>query len=218
MSKKKTIEEINSLRPADCVLAAICFKETEKGKTIIECVCECWNLKKVTVSNFLRGHAKSCGCKKGELIANKKIKYSGNISEVYSAYMAMIRRCYNVADKYYPNYGGRGVRVCDEWLNDYMAFLTWSKNNGWRKGLEIDKDTVGDGLLYSPTTCRWVTKTENNFQRKDTRMIMYKGEKLSVSEISRRSGVNKSTLTYRLNSGWSEERLYLPTNKNAIAV
>jgi len=213
---KLSIYNINNKKPKDSFLTAISLVK-RNFITYVICKCECGLVKEFIAFAVAKGHSKSCGCKKGEIITKKKTKYKNNIKEIYYAYCSMKRRCYVVSDKYYKNYGGIGVRVCDEWLNNYVSFLNWSKNNGWKKGLEIDKDIVGDGKLYSPTTCVWVTKKENNFRRKDTRMVLYNGEELSISEISRRSGLNYRTLVYRINSGWSNEKLFCIPNPKLTA-
>lgn len=86
----------------------------------------------------------------------------GNYHPVYRAYHHMLERCYKPNTKHYDKYGGKGVTVCDEWKNDYLAFKKWSLDNGWEKGLEIDKDILSKGLkTYSPSTCKWVTHKEN---------------------------------------------------------
>lgn len=73
----------------------------------------------------------------------------------------MIERCYDPYSLSYDNYGGRGVTVCDEWIEDKQEFIDWAIANGWKNELELDKDILGDGLLYSPTTCCWVTREVN---------------------------------------------------------
>lgn len=209
MGQKLTIENINKRKPENSFLTAVSIIK-RNWKTYVICECICGSRDEFFAFDVANGTSKSCGCKKGELITSKITKYPGNIKQVYSAYNAMIGRCYKPQHKYYPNYGGRGVRVCEEWLKDYMSFLNWSKANGWAKGLEIDKDTLGNGLLYSPSTSCWITKRENNLKRKDSRLVMYKGDEVSVAELSRRLGVPKMTLAVRLNNGWTEDELSLP--------
>jgi len=86
----------------------------------------------------------------------------GVVHPIYRAYRHMIERCYKPNTKQFHNYGGAGVTVCDEWRNDYLAFKKWSIENGWKKGLEIDKDILSSGdKIYSPSTCMWVTHAEN---------------------------------------------------------
>lgn len=86
----------------------------------------------------------------------------GRTHPIYRAWCHMIERCYKKNTKYYEYYGGIGVTVCDEWRDDYLSFKQWSIDNGWKQGLEIDKDFLsGENKTYSPSTCRWVTHIEN---------------------------------------------------------
>jgi hypothetical protein len=76
----------------------------------------------------------------------------------------MKRRCDNVSQQSYIYYGARGISVCDEWRNDFMAFYNWSMDNGYIDGLQIDRINVDDG--YSPENCRWVTRSDNSQNRR----------------------------------------------------
>lgn len=73
----------------------------------------------------------------------------------------MRQRCENKNIKCYRNYGARGVTVCKEW-GDFSIFYDWAMSNGWEQGLHVDKDKIGNGLLYSPETCCIITQAENN--------------------------------------------------------
>lgn len=72
----------------------------------------------------------------------------------------MKARCYQESSKYYNNYGGRGIKVCDEWLASFVNFYNWSINNGWKEGLQIDR--VDNDGNYEPDNCQWITNKENN--------------------------------------------------------
>lgn len=79
----------------------------------------------------------------------------------------MKRRCYSKKNKDYKYYGEKGVTICNEWVNDFESFLSWSLNNGYKNNLTIDKDILCDELkiypkIYSPYTCKWVTVSENS--------------------------------------------------------
>ena len=130
-------------------------------------------------------------------------------------------RCYNPNNHKYPKYGGRGVRVCDEWLNDFMAFYNWCIANGWKRGLQIDKDIKGDGLLYSPETCIITTNKENCNKRSHTVLVERSGETKSIMQWCEHYGINQSTFYSRIKTGWDFERaLTTPTNprkRNKIA-
>ena len=96
------------------------------------------------------------------------------IKSLHTKYNHMKERCSNPNNKRYDRYGGRGIKVCDEWLNDYYAFEKWALENGWSEGLAIDRiDNDGN---YSPGNCRFVTAAENNQNRRTSRFYTYQGK------------------------------------------
>lgn len=171
-STRTTIEEINNRRPKNSRLTAISYdeeyniKKAPKEKAKIICKCECGSHISTYSYDVRSGKSLSCGCYNLESISKRFKKFEGNERGIYGSYKNMIKRCYDPTHKSFKYYGGRGVSVCEEWLKDYNLFLQWSKANGWIKGLHIDKDILGNGLLYSPTTCKWVTCKENNQAQK----------------------------------------------------
>lgn len=104
---------------------------------------------------------KSCGC--------AKIKHRGIKTRLYRIWLAMKERCLNPNTPSYKNYGGRGIKVCDEWL-EYINFRDWAMNNGYRDDLQIDRiENNGD---YEPNNCRFVTHTVNSQNRRCSRFSM----------------------------------------------
>jgi hypothetical protein len=208
---KLTIDEIINRKPENSFLTPLSIAKPRllpcgENLSMLRCVCICGKKVKISLSHFLNGHTKSCGCRKRHFVKQARTKYIGNIKGIYGSYKKMISRCYNQKDANYKNYGRRGVSVCDEWRNDYQKFLDWSLVNGWEPGLEIDKDIKGNGLLYSPSTCRWVTSLENMSCTSRTVNYDYNGENINLPEISRITGVKLTTLAGRVkNMGLSIE-------------
>lgn len=93
-------------------------------------------------------------------------------------YGGMVKRCYDKTSTDYPNYGGKGVTVCDEWLNSFEEFYTWCLNNGYKKELQLDKDELSDKLtvskIYSPQTCQFVTKSYNSSLVKHEKTLVHR--------------------------------------------
>lgn len=126
---------------------------------------------------------------------------------LYGVWYQMKLRCYDKAHKSYGVYGAKGVMVCDEWKDSFVPFYNWAMANGWKEGLQIDKDIKGNGLLYSPATCSIITRIENMNHRTDNRIIEYKGEKKTLSQWQEVLGIDQSTLWSRLLYGWSFEEV-----------
>lgn len=123
---------------------------------------------------------------------------------LYSRYHKIKERCYNPNSKSYKRYGGRGIKMCDEWLNDYKSFETWAIANGYAPEFAIDRiDNDGD---YSPENCRFVTLSENNQNRCSSRFYTYNGKTQNLTQWCTELGLNYRTVMYRMRRGWSFER------------
>lgn len=126
---------------------------------------------------------------------------------IYDAWRHIRSRCYRKTDKAYKNYGGRGITVCDEWINDPVAFYNWAVANGWRKGLSLDR--IDNNKGYSPDNCRWTTRKIQNNNKRCTPHITYNGETHTIKEWSEITGIKYHTLFVRINTrGWSLDRVF----------
>lgn len=110
----------------------------------------------------------------------------------------MCYRCYNKIDESYINYGGRGIKVCDEWLNDYFSFRNWAIDNGYSDNLSIDRIDVNGN--YEPSNCRWATDKEQGNNKRNNKMIEYKGEVKTLSEWCDELGLEYFRTKARLNT------------------
>ena len=136
--------------------------------TKAECKCSCGTVMTKRLSSITSGNAKSCG--------HIRIKHGmtrGGVkkSRLFNIYDNMVQRCYNPNNTAYIYYGAKGVTICDEWLNDSMAFFKWAKEHGYKDTLEIDKDRLCSILnitpkLYSPKTCEWILPTINKDRKR----------------------------------------------------
>ena len=96
----------------------------------------------------------------------------------------MKNRCYSEKNISYKNYGGKGIKVCDEWLNDFNKFKEWALNNGFKRHLTIDR--IDNSKGYSPDNCRWVTQsfnTAHNTRNKSNEMLEQKGKTIKLLKL-----------------------------------
>lgn len=170
--------------------------------------CHCGNDFIARVSAMVGGTLKGCGCSIG-----KHSKGPGHTThglrhhQLYNLWCAMKARCFSKSSSSYKDYGGRGVTVCEEWRHDFAAFYYWAINNGWAIGLDLDKDMKGDGKLYSPNTCTFVTRRENCSKRRSSAYITFNGVCKTKAEWARELGINYQTLNTQTQRGWSFERI-----------
>lgn len=129
------------------------------------CQCDCGNTTIVREASIKNGHTKSCGCIRVERMKLENPKYNHGLRyhRLNSIWRGMKTRCYNQKSLEYSNYGGRGIKVCDEWKNDFKAFYDWAMNNGYKDDLTIDR--INNNGNYDPNNCQWLTKSENISKR-----------------------------------------------------
>lgn len=126
----------------------------------------------------------------------------------YQVWNGIKQRCYNVNNKNYHNYGGRGITVCDEWYNNFQAFYDWSMENGYYDGLQIDR--IDNNKGYSPDNCRWVDRYANNNNRRNNILFTYNNKTQSLSAWCRELNISyKSCMTRYYRGHTIEECLHL---------
>lgn len=144
----------------------------------------------------------------------KNAKHSLSTHPVYRIWAGVKNRCHNPRDPAYRDYGARGVEMCPQWKTNPREFIEWALANGWKKGLQIDKDIIAAKLnapatLYSPERCLFVTRIENGSRKRSSRLIEYKGVIKSLMEWSRELNIKPTTLTRRLDFyGYSIEKAF----------
>ena len=165
------------------------------GKHIVRwtCSCDCGNETAVLGENLRYGHTKSCGCLRADLLSRPK-KHALVGSKLYGVWAGMIQRCENPKQEHYKNYGGRGIRVCDEW-HDFRNF--WADmHDGYAEGLQIDRiDTDGN---YEPGNCRWATRSVNMRNTRRARLAFVEPfGAISLRDLSDLTGIPFKTLCSR---------------------
>lgn len=186
--------------------------ERKHGKVVWLCKCDCGNFHKVISCNLKSGGTISCGCANKMKFPKINYKHGKHKSRIYNIYICMKERCYNPNATSYKDYGGRGIVVCHEWLDDFTNFYNWAISNGYNDTLSIDRINVNGN--YEPSNCKWSTSLEQNNNTRRNNYITLNGETHTVSEWSRIKGIRRCTIVARLRNGWNVDKaLNTPLNK-----
>lgn len=181
-------------------------------QSLWKCKCDCGNEVTLLGHRVKSGNTKSCGCLKVDrAIEQSKLNiiHGASHSRLYGIWKQIKQRCYNSEASGYEYYGGKGVRMCAEWKDDFSEFQKWSILNGYSDELSIDR-IDGDGN-YEPNNCRWATCLEQSRNLSTT--LMYHG--VSVNDLAEQRGLNVNTVHSRIIRGMSiEDALSLPMHYN----
>jgi len=181
MPKKGNIKDLAGQRFGK--LIAIKHIGFDKNRRAIWlCICDCGNT--IEKSNILSSNgARSCGCikkeglKHGYFVDGTKSKYRS----LTNCWKSLIHRCYNPNNKSFYRYGGRGITVCEEWLDKsegLQNFINWALGHNWQKGLTIDR--TDNNLGYSPNNCKWENKSRQQRNKETSLKVEYEGNLISI--------------------------------------
>lgn len=184
-------------------LTVIEFIRKEGRYVYWKCKCDCGNYKIVKGEDLRRKHTLSCGCLKHKSPPNTTHNMSK--TRLYIIWQDMKKRCSNPNLYEYKNYGGRGITVCHEWKSSFIDFRDWALENGYRDDLTIDRIDVNGN--YEPDNCRWITKKEQNYNRRNNRIFEYNGKRQTVTQWAEEYSISLSKIYYRLKLGWSFEKI-----------
>lgn len=184
-----------------------------RHKCLCRCSCESHTEKYVEKFNLIEGKSLSCGCLAKEEVAKRRTKHGKTNTRLYHVWASMRERCYCKTHEAYPNYGGRGIKLCDEWFNDYSSFEKWAYANGYNenaKKRECTIDRIDVNGNYCPANCRWVTQKEQNNNMRKTIILSYNGKTQSLLEWAEELNISPDTLRTRYDKGWSVEDILNP--------
>lgn len=186
-------------------LTAIRYEGSDGKKSIWTIRCTCGKEFRMPAVEFMRKKQKSCGCMTKQLIGEKNRKHGATDTPLYNVWHSMKERCETPTAQAWKNYGGRGIRVCEEWSKSFEAFRD-DMGPTYQKGLTLDRIDVNGN--YEPKNCRWITMKEQCRNRRTNRYIETPWGMTTVAEASEKSGIKQTTLLYRLDHGVTGSRLW----------
>lgn len=172
------------------------------------CRCECGNVKIYKYNHIKRLDTESCGCLRKEVTSARSKTHALSNSKIFTAHRNMLSRVYDPKSNSYPNYGGRGITVCDRWREpNGRGFINFLADMGERpsKGHSIDRIDVNGN--YEPNNCRWATVTEQARNRRSNTLLTYNGKTQCIAAWAEETGLAESCIASRLRLGWGVEKI-----------
>lgn len=179
-------------------------KARKRGTTLKAiCQCDCGGTKSVILSSLAQGKTRSCGCLQKETLISRNQKHGWSKTRLYREWKAMKGRCYYKKHEYFDRYGGRGISVCEEWINNFGKFRDWALSNGYDDTLSLDrKDCNGD---YCPENCHWIPLEDQKYNKRSSRFITVLGETHLLTEWARIIGVSHAAIIHAEKRGQRAE-------------
>ena len=182
-------------------LTAIKDENTRDKRWLFQC--DCGNMVSVPRARVFSGETKSCGCLRIEKSKERMMSdpifnattHGKSDTRLYTIWKNMRRRCSDKKNTGYHNYGGRGIKVCDEW-QDFMKFYSWAVSNGYKSNLSIDR--IDNNGNYEPNNCQWVTVERQANNKRTNTMVTINGETHSLADWSRIKNINYKMVCTRI--------------------
>lgn len=186
-------------------LVVVELDSIKDGESYWRCECDCGNDVIVSRGHLKSGITKSCGCMHKEVMVKRNTTHGLTNTRLFKIWQGILNRCNNVHSKFYYRYGGRGIKVCDEWKDNFMSFYNWSMENGYKDDLTIDRIEVnGD---YEPNNCQWTTRKEQARNTSRNIKILVDGQELTTWEIEKEYNIPMDIVRERYYRGWSGNRI-----------
>lgn len=198
--KKRTIAaDLSGQRFGRWVVEA-CVQDGSPGRIHWWCICDCGTRKMVAQPSLRRGISKSCGC----LIVDTHRTHGQTKQSEFRIWDQMKQRCLNPKHKNYSYYGGRGIRIHEDWLRSFVAFL---EAVGSRPSTRHSLDRINVNGNYEPGNVRWATKKEQGRNIRRNRLVTANDKTQTLADWADETGLPYNTIYSRLRLGWSDDRI-----------
>lgn len=172
-------------------------------KRFWRCRCDCGTDVVVWAGNLRTGKANSCGCLRRELVAAKNRSHGMSQTPEYKTWGGIKKRCFNSSYKSYADYGGRGITMCDRWLNSFENFL---EDMGTKPSPDHSIERIDNDGHYEPSNCRWATRRDQAHNNRRNVHLTVDGITKPLSEWCREYAISHSSVLERLAKGWDTKR------------
>lgn len=190
----------------------------QRGRPFWKCQCDCGTVRRVNEDNLTQGITTSCGCLRVErtVVTKTKHGHAGGVhqksTKEYLTWSGMRRRCTCKTSQDYDRYGGRGISVCDRWLNSFQNFFD---DMGFAPSPKHSIDRINNDGNYEPGNCRWATPKEQGRNTRKNRFITFNGKTQTVSAWEEDTGIKGSLIVTRIDAlQWSVEKALTTSPEN----
>jgi hypothetical protein len=177
------------------------------------CRCDCGAEFEASAASVLIGDTTSCGCRKRAHLIAMATKHGGHGTPEYQAWEGMRRRCCCPTERAYPNYGGRGITVCERWQGE-NGFANFLSDMGPRPSPKHTLDREENNGNYEPSNCRWATWEVQSRNKRNNVVVTHAGETMTAWDWAKRLGISSNTLYWRLKHWTVERALTTPPGKS----
>ena len=174
----------------------------QDGRYRVLCRCDCGNELSVRCLSLANANTSSCGCLHKESVGALNRKHGMSKSPTYVTYLNMVNRCTDSTNKKFADYGGRGIGVCDGWIESFEKFLSdmgVRPSNATLERIDLNGN-------YEPSNCKWATWKEQQNNKRSNRVIEHDGQVLTLQQWADKTNLSHSVIFYRLKRGWSIEK------------
>lgn len=167
--------------------------------------CDCGNIVICKKNHIYSGNTQSCGCLGKERRKESCTSHGLTYSREYLTWQNMKKRTGDENNEAYKNYGGRGITICDRWLNSFENFL---KDMGMKPSPKHTIERVDNDGNYTPENCKWGTRKEQMNNMRKNHKITYNGKTQNLNQWSEETGMPARDIRYRLHHGWTVEETF----------
>lgn len=209
--KERLVKDITGQTFGDwTVIKRVYDTGKKKNGALWLCRCVCGTEKVKSGTQLRSGNTKGCGCKQGERNGKAHSTHRMTKTRLYREWRTMRDRCNNPRNISYPNYGGKGIKVCNEWNCSFESYRDWALSHGYDDSLTIERNNINDD--YKPSNCRWATYKEQGNNKSTNVFIEKNGVIHTLSEWSELLNIRYNTIIWRKTQGWPEEHWLDPPN------